>query len=118
MDANNEGHPVMLPTQQIHPRYKLLLCYDIKPGMSGVYYRYVTGEFVPALGDMQIYFVEAWHTAYGRYPVRQVEFVTEDYQTLKAAFTSERWHTLEERLKAFTTVYQRRVIRYRSGFQF
>lgn len=108
----------MLPTLPIIPQYKLLLCYDIRRGMHSVYYRYVVSEFVPALNDMGIYVAEAWHTAYGEYPLRQVEYVTDSLETLHTAFESEKWQDLEDRLKAFTAHYNRKIIRYRRGFQF
>jgi hypothetical protein len=108
----------MLPTLPIIPQYKLLLCYDIKPGMHSAYYRYVVSEFVPALNDMGIYVSEAWHTAYGEYPLRQVEYVTDSLVTLHDAFESEQWQDLESRLKAFTVHYDRKIIPYKRGFQF
>jgi hypothetical protein len=108
----------MLPTMPIVPRYKLMICYDVKQGMHSVYYRYVVSEFVPALNDMGIYVLEAWHTAYGSYPMRQVEYVVEQLGVLEQAFETEKWQDLETRLKAFTTHYSRKVVPYRHGFQF
>ncbi|MEM6528186.1 MAG: hypothetical protein AAF653_07805 [Chloroflexota bacterium] len=108
----------MWPTIPIIPRYKLVLCYDIRRGMHPTYHRYVITEFVPALNEMEIYVLEAWHTAYGEYPVRQVEYVTGNMNTLDRAFDSTRWQRLEDRLKAFTTSYSRKIIPYRRGFQF
>lgn len=107
-----------MPTVPIIPRYKLLLIYDVKPGMSNLYYRYVVNEFVPALNDMGLYVTEAWHTAYGDYPIRQVEYVADSMTTITNTFHSERWRTLEDRLKAFTVRYERKVIPYKRGFQF
>ena len=108
----------MLPTLPIIPQYKLLLCYDIRRGMHSVYYRYVISEFVPALNDMGIYVTEAWHTAYGNYPIRQVEYVTDNLDTLYQTFETDQWNNLESRLKAFTTSYARKIIHYKRGFQF
>lgn len=108
----------MLSNIPIIPRYKLLLIYDIKPGMNNLYYRYVVNEFVPALNDMGIYVTEAWHTAYGDYPVRQVEYVVDSMTTLNTAFHSSTWKSLEDRLKGFTLHYRRKIIPYRRGFQF
>lgn len=108
----------MLPTIPIIPQYKLLICYDVKRGMHSVYYRYVVNEFVPALNEMGIYVTQAWHTAYGNYPVRQVEYVVDSIETLNTAFDSEKWQDLENRLKAFTTSYERKIVHYRHGFQF
>ncbi|MEL6272745.1 MAG: hypothetical protein AAFR22_23260, partial [Chloroflexota bacterium] len=80
----------MWSTLPIIPHYKLVLCYDIRRGMHRTYHRYVISEFVPALNDMEIYVVEAWYTAYGQYPIRQVEYVANSIDTLQRAFDTER----------------------------
>ncbi len=108
----------MLPTLPIIPQYKMLLCYDIKRGINTIYYRYMMNEFVPALTEMEIYLLEAWHIAYGDYPVRQVEYVVADLQTIQQVFDTERWQKLEKRLITFTAGYTRKIIPYRHGFQF
>jgi len=108
----------MLPTVPITPRYKLVMCYDIKRGMHAIYYRYVVSDFVPALNEMKIYVSAAWHTAYGEYPVRQVEYVTDSMETFHDAFATPKWQEMEERLKTFTKHYHRKIVPYRSGFQF
>lgn len=103
---------------QIVPRYKLLLTYDIRPDAGDAYFQYVLGEFVPTLQNMGLYMLYAWHTAYGDYPVRQIEFVSENLQTVQEIFSSERWSSMETRLQEYTTGYERKLVRYRSGFQF
>jgi hypothetical protein len=108
---------MVYPTRII-PRYKLLLTYDIRPEMQDVYYQYVTQEFVPALQEMGLYMLTAWHTAYGDRPTRQVEFVTEDLDTVRDAFSSDRYRSLERRLQTYITDYERKVVRFRDGFQF
>ncbi len=108
----------MLPTLPIIPRYKLVMAYDIKRGMHSVYYRYVVSEFIPALNQMGIYVSAAWHTEYGNYPKRQVEYVCDSMETLHDAFDSKEWYDLESRLQAFTTGYTKKVVPYRHGFQF
>ena len=88
----------MFSALPITPRYKMLLSYDIKNGMHSIYYRYVVSEFVPSLNEMGVYVTEAWHTAYGNYPVRMVEYVAEDLATLHSVLASDRWLELERRL--------------------
>lgn len=107
----------MSPTQ-IYPRYKLLMTYDIRPEMYDTYFQYVMSEFVPALQNMGLYMITAWHTAYGEYPVRQVEFVSEDLETMLEVFQTERWDEMESRLKTYIINYERKVVRFRNGFQF
>src|SRR3972149_3668319 len=49
---------------------KLLLSYDPLPERGEEYFRYVLGEFVPALEHLGLTMSEAWHTAYGSRPPR------------------------------------------------
>jgi hypothetical protein len=107
----------MSPTQ-IHPRYKLVMTYDVRPELYDPYFQYIMNEFIPALQNMGLYMTTAWHTAYGEYPLRQVEFVSETLQTMREIFDSERWEEMEEKLKGYTEHYERKVVRYRNGFQF
>jgi hypothetical protein len=103
---------------RIIPRYRLMMRYDIRPDQFEPYYQFVMNEFVPALQSMGLYMVAVWHTAYGDYPVRQVEFVTDSLDTVREVFQSERWDKLEARLKTFTLRYERKLVRYRDRFQF
>src|SRR3989337_2429568 len=57
---------------------KLLLTYDPLPKHREEYFRYVLGEFVPALENLGLTLCEAWHTAYGEYPLRLTGFIAED----------------------------------------
>ncbi|MBK9125561.1 MAG: hypothetical protein IPM16_20885 [Chloroflexi bacterium] len=100
------------------PEYKLLITYDILPDKQDSYYRYVLGEFVPALRTMGVHMTSAWHTAYGKYPARLLEFTIESHDIWRRARNSVRWNKLEDRLQTFTTAYQRKLIRYRDAFQF
>ncbi len=107
-----------MPNITLYPRYKLLITYDIQPGKQDAYYRFALGEFVPGLRSMGIHMLSAWHVAWGDYPERQLVFVTESAEVLQAAFASDRWQHLEERLRGFTTDYTRRVVHYAAHFQF
>lgn len=107
----------MLPNRLI-PRYRLLLQYDIRLDMVEPYYEYVIKDFVPTLQGMGLYMVAVWHTAYGDYPTRQVEFVTDSLETLREILQNDQWQALETRLKSYIHHYQRRVVHYRNGFQF
>jgi hypothetical protein len=107
-----------MPPNTIIPTYKLLMRYDIRPDEVDKYYYYVLREFVPELETMGLYMFRVWHVAYGDYPIRQLEFITENPQIVQEIFQTERWCVLEDRLKSFTTRYQRKLVRFRTGFQF
>lgn len=107
-----------MPPNSINPRYKLVMTYDIRPDMVNAYYYYVLKEFVPELENMGLYMFGVWHIAYGDYPIRQLEFVSEHFDTVQEVFSTERWTSLEDRLKDLTLRYERKLIPFRHGFQF
>ncbi len=109
---------MIMPPISIIPTCKLLMTYDIQPDVVDKYYYYVVQEFVPELQNMGLYMFRVWHVAYGNYPIRQLEFVSEDIESVVEVFESPRWHKLEDELKAFTLNYERKLIRFRPGFQF
>ena len=105
--------------EHIVPNYKLLLAYDIDASSDlDSYYQFVSGEFLPAVQQMGLYMLEAWHTAYGAHPIRLTGFVAEDMETISDALDSEVWRRMEDKLLRFVSNYTRRVVRFREGFQF
>lgn len=100
------------------PQYKLIISYDIATDKHEGYYRYVLGEFVPALRTMGLQMTSAWHVSYGDYPARMLEFVIETREVWIKATATPRWKKLEERLQSYTENYDRKLILYKDGFQF
>jgi hypothetical protein len=99
-------------------RVKLLLTYDPIPDRREAYFNYVLGEFVPALEHLGLTMSEAWHTAYGDYPLRLAGFIAENRERLEEILTSDRFQSLETRLQEFVVNYSRRIVRCRGRFQF
>jgi hypothetical protein len=102
----------------IVPRFKMIVAYDVIPSSQDNYYQFVLGEMVPAMQEMGVYMTEAWHTAYGEYPIRMVTFVAEESDIIYDMLESDRWNDLETRLLGFIRNYTRKVVPYRQGFQF
>lgn len=107
-----------MPPISIIPTCKLLVTYDIQPNQMDKYYQYVVQEFVPELQNMGLYMFRVWHVAYGDYPVRQLEFISEDLESVMEVFETDRWANLESELKSFTLNYERKLVHFRHGFQF
>jgi hypothetical protein len=100
-------------------RFKLILTYDITPAVQDSYFQFMLGELVPAVQAMGLQMSGAWHTAYGHYPVRLVEFVAEDHDALAAVLETPTWFDMETRLKSYVTNYSRKIVRLRDDqFQF
>jgi hypothetical protein len=100
-------------------RVKLILTYDIIGETQDRYYQYMLGEMVPAVQSLGLYMSGAWHTAYGDYPVRLVEFIANDKAALEDVLDGPTWQKLEARLQQYVVNYNRKVVRLRDDqFQF
>jgi hypothetical protein len=97
---------------------KLLLSFDPVPELQEAYFHYVLGEFVPTLEYLGLRMCEAWHTAYGSYPLRLTGFTAPDRRTMDDILSSEDFLELEEKLQEFVENYKRRVVPMRRNFQF
>jgi hypothetical protein len=102
---------------RIVPRYKLLLRFNISSAAHEDYYQFVIKELVPGMQKLGLYMFRAYHTAYGPHPLRQLEFLAEDIDTVRKALSSEDWANLEGRLKEYVSDYSRKLIVYRDRFQ-
>ena len=111
-EQNEENEEVIIP------HFKMILSYDVLPNNHDNYYQFILGEMVPAMQEMGVYMTEAWHTAYGEYPIRMISFVSEEIETINSMLGSDRWNDLETRLMSYIRNYCRKVIEYRQGFQF
>lgn len=97
---------------------KLLLTYDPLPEHREEYFRYVLGEFVPALENLGLTLCEAWHTAYGEYPLRLTGFLAEDREALETVLASRDFLELEGRLQGYVVNYSRKIVSQQHRFQF
>ncbi|MDM8519341.1 hypothetical protein QUF64_04785 [Anaerolineales bacterium HSG6] len=97
---------------------KLLLVYNIKPNREAEYYRYVLGEFLPALQNMGLMMVEGWHTAYGNYPMRLLVFRSENDVDLRTVLQKEQWQDARQKLMGLIRSYEEKVVPARNTFQF
>ena len=99
-------------------RVKMLMMYDVVPELQQAYYEFVLGEMIPSAQSLGLVLSEAWHTAYGDYPIRLNGFVARSKQELDRILASTEWQQLEDKLKRFVTGYRRKIVVYRDGFQF
>jgi hypothetical protein len=95
-------------------RVKLLISYDVVPELQQAYYEFVLGEMIPSAQSMGLVLNEAWHTAYGDYPIRLNGFVG------AAAGLDRFWPLLNgsswKKAKRFVNGYHRKIVVYREGF--
>jgi len=99
------------------PLVKLILCFDIRPGVQQVYYQFMLGQYIPAVQKMGLQMSDAWHLAYGNYPSRITSFVGLNLQTMHNVLSSSEWQEMEKRLQKYVSNYSWRIIPLREGFQ-
>lgn len=97
---------------------KLLVTYDPIPEKQQEYFRYVLGEFLPALQGLGLSMHEVWHTAYGDYPLRLLTFVAQDMETLQGILVNPVFQSLEKRLRQYVVNYRQRIVPMHERFQF
>jgi hypothetical protein len=98
---------------------KLILTYDIRPSVQDEYFQFMLGEMVPTLQAQGLHMNGAWHTAYGNYPMRLVEFIAEDRETLDSVLGSSIWEELEAQLRRYVQNFSYKTVRLREDmFQF
>ena len=101
------------------PRFKLILTYDVQQDMQDTYLQFMLGELVPAVQSLGLQMTGAWHTAYGQYPIRLIEFIGEDQAAMEAALETPLWNKMETRLLGFVANYSKKTLRVREDqFQF
>lgn len=102
---------------RIVPRYKLMLRYNINRDTHETYYQFVVNEMIPAMQGLGLHMFRVYHTVFGEHPMRQIEFLAEDLDTVRAALASAAFQRLEGKLGGFITDYTRKIVEFRDGFQ-
>ncbi len=96
---------------------KLLITYNMKPDVTQEYFHFMLRRYVPLLQTRGVSMTIAWHTAYGDYPNRLLEFVARDPDKLWALLASDHWRKLNRQLDHFVTDFNFKVVRYKEEFQ-
>ena len=96
---------------------KLLIGWNVIPGLENEYFDFFTKEFEPALEELGLQATDMWYTAYGEGPQILTGIVAEDLSTARRILASERWLRLKERLLEFVTYYQQKIVPASGGYQ-
>lgn len=99
------------------PRYKLMMTYNVLRNSHDEYYQFVVQDMVPSMQAIGLHMYRVYHTAYGNRPLRQIEFLAEDLETVQNALSSAAWKRIESKLLRYITDYTRKVVVFREGFQ-
>jgi hypothetical protein len=96
---------------------KLLMSWDIKPGQEAAYFEFIVKEWAPGVMKLGFQPTEAWYTVFGDGPQILTGGITEDSETMREILESEEWHNLQEKLLAFVTNFQQKVVPATGRFQ-
>jgi len=96
---------------------KLLMSWDIKPGLEAIYFDFIINEFAPSLLRLGIQPTEAWYTVYGSGPQILTGGVVKDLDTMTSILDGEEWHELQSELLSYITNFEYRVVPDTGRFQ-
>ena len=96
---------------------KLLMNWDIQPGLEATYFDFVVNEFLPNLLKLGLQPTEAWYTVYGSGPQILTGGVAEDLETMNKILDSEEWQELQSKLLTYVTNFEYRIVPDTGRFQ-
>jgi hypothetical protein len=96
---------------------KLLMSWDIQSGNEAEYFQFVIQEFVPGLLRLGLQPTEVWFTAYGDCPQIQAGGLASDLAAMDKIIHSPDWDELRQKLEAYVTDFQHKIIPAAGGFQ-
>jgi hypothetical protein len=96
---------------------KIILRWDIQPGVESEYFEFMVSEFIPSLKRLGINEPGVWYTAYGDAEQILVSGVTETEEHMRFVLRSKDWARLKERLEELVNNFSQRVLPATGGFQ-
>ena len=96
---------------------KLVMQWDIKSGREQEFSEFVVREFAPRLVKLGIEPTEILYTMYGDGPQMYTSVVVDSQDKLAEILHSDGWKTLHQKLLAYITNYNQKVIEDNGRFQ-
>jgi hypothetical protein len=96
---------------------RLILRWDIQPGVESEYFEFMVSEFIPGLKRLGIVEPGVWYTAYGEAEQILVSGTTETKDHMKYVLRSNDWVRLKERLEELVSNFSQKIIPAKGGFQ-
>lgn len=102
-------------------KVKLIMNWDIRPGMDQEYFEFKVREWVPSITNMGLQPSGAWFTIYSHESSEAAQIMTEviakDLDTMRGILESADWHSLHAKLMDYVTGYQQKIVRVSGEFQ-
>lgn len=98
-------------------KVKLLMSWDIRPGLESEYFEFLVREFAPGIMRLGLQPTEAWYTVYGNCPQILAGGMTEDLPTMHKILDSAEWQELQDKLLAYVQNFQQKIVTATGRFQ-
>ena len=96
---------------------KLLMSWDILPGMEQSYFEFAMKTFAPELMKLGWQPTEAWYTLYGEGPQILTGGITETADQMRKILDSSQWEELQVSLREYVTNFQFKIVPASGRFQ-
>ncbi len=98
---------------------KLLMSWDIKPGLDQEYFEFVMREWVPSSTRLGLTPIEAWYNIYasGDIPRIMAGALAADENAMREILTSDDWHDLQDKLLDYVENYSQKIVRVTGEYQ-
>jgi len=96
---------------------RLILRWDIQPGVESEYFEFMVSEFIPTLKRLGIVEPGVWYTAYGDTEQILVSGTTETRDHMRFVLARRDWVRLSEKLESLVNNFSQKIIPAKGGFQ-
>lgn len=99
--------------------FKLIMTWDIKPGMDQDYFEFVVREWVPVTNRLGLQTIGAWYTVYSRDDTPQImsEAISDEIEEIRRILNTPEWNELRAKLSEYVLNYEQKIVRTSGGFQ-
>lgn len=98
---------------------KILMNWDIKPGLDQEYFEFVMREWVPNTTKLGLTPIEAWYSVYTdkNVPKIMAGAIAEDEKAMRDIITSNDWADLQDKLMEYVDNYSHKIVRVTGDYQ-
>lgn len=96
---------------------KLLMSWDIRPGLDNAYFNFVVHEFAPAMSRLGLKPIEAWYTVYGEAPQILTSAEADDSEEMERILQDKEWQRMKQKLLTYVLHFRQKVVPSSDRFQ-
>jgi hypothetical protein len=99
---------------------KLIMNYDVKDELDQEYFEFIVREFVPTTTRMGLQTIGVWYTSYSKdetAPKIRLEALADSLEKMREILNGDEWKRLHDKLMSYVENYNRKVVRFNSGYQ-